>query len=402
MSKIFSKIQLLQFPTVPKWSFVMFLMIFFVSLRTSFFLQINEYLLIGAFSILLYFANTGKNIQSHNEQIGTIAFILLIFAAFLGQRSNLNGYIGIFIMILPIYIVLTMHREYQMAFLQKFNSVIAVLVTISLLAFILHLIGLPLPYRSYEWKSYPFNDYNFFLIIPSLFYALERFQFVFTEPGYFGCLMVFLIFLNKYDFKKWEVWVFFLALIFTYSLAGYIFFFLGLAPFILHNSNSKFKYLFILVLLFGGFVYLNSSSEQNFVTEMFSYRLQMENGKLAGYNRTTDSFEIWFNNSFIPSGKWLFGANNEFERMFAGDELVGVDLRAYIARYGIIPLLFYFSSMIYFYRKHKTKYGLWYLLLFALFYYRGYTVLYYIGFPILYYWGIAMLQYEHETDNRVL
>lgn len=403
MGRLFSKIVLLRFPSAPIVAFWLFVLLFLVSVRTSFFLELNEYFLIGLISVFLYFVCYTKSILQQNNQINRTTFFLLLLAALFGQRGNLNSYIGICIIILPVLILLIVKDDYKMALLQRFNKVIAALVTISLLAFILHILGVSLPYRSYKWKSYSFDDFTVFLTIPSDFYALTRFQFVFTEPGYFGCFMVFMIFLNKYDFKKWEVWSFFFALIFTYSLAGYILFFLGLAPFVLYNSKSKFKYLFILVLLLVGFLYLDSSSEDNFVTKMFSYRLQLEDGKLTGYNRTSDTFDYWFENSFIDSGKWLFGNNEELERIFPEtDKMVGVDLRANIARYGIVQLFFYFGSMIFFYRKNKSKFGLWYFLLFALFYYRGYTVMYYIGFPILYYLGIQMLKIESVTERRVL
>lgn len=402
MRALLNKVLTQQFTAYPTTSFIAFFLVFLVSLRTSFFLQINEYLLIGVLSLCFYLASQSKRLLNHNTSVNTATFFMLLLAAYSGQRSNLNGYFGIFILIIPVLFILLLQNDFKMSLLQKLNKVVAVMVAISLTAFVLHLFGVPLPYEAYEWKSYLFHDYHLFIITPNLFYALERFQFVFTEPGYFGCLMVFFIFLNKYDYKKWEVWMFFFALVFTYSLAGYIFFFLGLTPFVLYNTKSKFKYLFILVLLLGGFIYLNGSSSENFVTQMFSYRLQFENGSLSNYNRTTDSFEDWFNNSFVTSGKWLFGSNAEFERMFTGDDLVGVDLRVYIARYGIVPLLFYFGGMIYYYMKNKSKNGLWFFIVFALFYYRGYTVLYYIGFPILYYLGIRMLSYEQEIGKRVL
>jgi len=402
MGRIFLRHTLSRFPQVPASVFWVFVLLFFVSLRVSIFLQINEYLLIGFFSVLFYFIGKTKAIFQQNR-VTLLTAILFLLSAFLGQRGNLNGYIGIAIMSLPLFVVLMAKSELKMALLQRLNKFLAALVAISLFAFFIHLIGVPLPHRTYEWKSYVFNDYTFFVIIPSLFYALERFQFVFTEPGYFGCLMAFMIFLNKYDFKKCEVWIFLIALVFTYSLAGYILFFFGLTPFIMQNSKSKFKYLFILVFLLGGFFYLNGASEENFVTKMFSYRLQIEDGNLTGYNRTSDRFEYWYSNSFVNSGKWLFGANEEIEQLYAGsDELIGVDLRAYIARYGIIPLFFYFGSMLYFYRKNRTKFGLWYFLLFALFYYRGYTVMYYIGFPIIYYLGIQMFKLEYDTGKRIL
>lgn len=393
----------MRFPKVSSAVFWLYFLLFCISLRTSFFLQFNEYLLIGLLTVLLYFFSLSKSSLQNYDTTSILTFIILLIAAFLGQRSNINGYVGIFIIVLPVMVVLMMKRECKMALLQRFNKVLAILVAISLLAFILHLCGLSLPYTLYSWKSYHFRDYFFFMIIPGVFYAFERFQFVFTEPGYFGCLMVFMIFLNKYDFKKWEAWSYFIALVFTYSLAGYIFFFLGLIPYVLHNSKSKIKYLLISVILLGSFLYLNSSSEDNVISQMFSYRLQFENGHLTEYNRTSDGFEFWYRNYFVNSNKWLFGANAEFEQMFAGtDEVIGVDLRTYIARYGIVPLFLYFLSMFYFYTKYKSRFGIWYFLLFALFYYRGYTVMYYIGFPILYYLGVVMLKIEMETGKRVL
>lgn len=381
---------------LPTSVLVIMILVFFTSVQSSFFLGINEYVLGGVLEIALILACISNPQVFQLSKLFTKTSILFFLAAMFGMRGNFNGYIGLVILIIPFFMFMLFKGIYKVAFLKALNRVMAITVTISLAAFILHLVGFQIPHYTFEWKSYFFDNFYLFMIIPSDYYALERFQFIFTEPGYFGCLMVFLIFLNKYNFRKWEVGAFFAALIMTYSLAGYFFFFLGLFPFIMSNTKSRLKYLFIFVLLLGGFLYLNSSSSDNFVTEMFAYRLQIKDGRLVGYNRNSDKFGYWFENKYLHNGNFLLGNNDEVERLFRNDKLFGVDLRAYVARYGIIPLMFYFGGMIYYYRNRKSSLGLWYFILFALFYSRGYTVMYYIGFPILFIAGIQMLALKQK------
>lgn len=327
---------------------------------------------------------------------------LFFLAAILAQRGNINAYIECVFIIAPFLLFLFLKDVYKLDFIIRFNNLLATLVCVSLAFFILHLIGLPLPHYSISWKSYIFDNYYFFMIIPSTYYALERFQFIFTEPGYFACLMVFMIILNKYDFKKWQVNIYLVALIFTYSLAGYLFFVLGLLPFIFYKSKNKGLYLFILFILLGGFLILLNSESDNFVTSMFSSRLQFGEDRFSYYNRTSDHFEYWFQNFFIPSGDWLFGENEAINQIFSGEGLVGVDLRVYFARYGIFPIIFYFGSMLYYYSKKHSLFGLWYALIFIIFYFRGYTVMYYMGFPMLYIIGLLVFEYEQDTKQRLL
>lgn len=76
---------------------------------------------------------------------------------------------------------------------------------------------------------------------------------------------------------------------------------------------------------------------------------------MSGYNRTSLDFENWWNSYFLSKGNWFWGNNDELIRALGDDGLIGVDLRAFIARFGVIPLAFYFSSMIILYLHNKSK-----------------------------------------------
>ena len=68
----------------------------------------------------------------------------------------------------------------------------------------------------------------------------------------------------------------------------------------------------------------------------------------------------------------------------------------------VFPIIFYFGSMLYYYSKKHSLFGLWYALIFIIFYFRGYTVMYYMGFPMLYIIGLLVFEYEQDTKQRLL
>lgn len=374
------------------------ILVFFTSLKTSFFLTFNEYLLAGLLGAGLFFSVliTKYKIETWNA-CSSIAAVLFTFSALLGQRGNVNAYIGIFILIFPLIMFWGFKDKYKLSFLKLLDTVLAITIFISLCTWILFLINVPLPHYSMDWNFYNFDNYFTFIYIPSTFYAFPRYQFLFTEPGYFGCLMVFMIFIRKYNFKQWQTIVYFVALILTYSMAGYLLFFVGLIPFIIANKRNRFKYLLALLLLLFVFLYLALIDQDNVVSKMFAYRLQIENGQISGYNRNNTDFDYYWQNIFLSRGDILWGNNEEISLIYKDGDLFGVDLRAYICRFGIVPLIFYFGSLLLYFKRYTSKMGLWYLLLFIIFYYRGYTPMYYIGFSMLLVAGLVKFHNEAKV-----
>lgn len=367
----------------------LFVFAIFYTFKISFLLNINEYVVSGilTFTLLIFAINCPRYFQTDNQN--AIFIFLFYFGALLATRGNLNSYIGITLLVIPFVFFVLLKDDYKLDVLNSFDTLLSITIAISLCAWILFLVGVQLPHNQFDWKSYSFDNYYLFLKLRDIFYAFPRFQYIFTEPGYFGCLCVIMIFLRKYNFKSWKSIVYFVALIMTFSLAGYALFFFGLIAFIFQQKTKKFKYVLVFIILVFTFYYLVSNND-NVMSSMFAYRLNFEDGSLSGYNPTSDSFDAWWDSYFLSHGNWLWGNNDIIERVLADDELIGVDLRAFTARFGLVPLIFYFGSMLYYYKKKKSKLGFFYFLLFVLFYYRGYTVMFYMGFPILFVAGISL------------
>lgn len=382
---------------IPIIGVILFIFAIFYTFKLSFLLNVNEYIVsaILSFGLFLFFASRSNLFRVDN--VNSMTVLLFIVGALLATRGNINSYIGIILLIIPFVFVSFLKHRYMETILYYFDKVFSIAVSISLVAWILYLVGIPQPHYFFEWKSYSFENYYLFLKNQDLFsyYAFPRFQFVFTEPGYFGCLCVILIYLRQYNFRQWQTVLYFISLVLSFSLAGYFLFFFGLIPFMLKSERSKIKYLGIFAIIAVTFFYLVFQAGDNVLSSMFKYRLHPEGGSMVDYNRTTNDFEDWWRNYFLHEGNFLWGNNDIIDEQL-GDDKVGVDLRVYIARYGIVPLLFYFGSMIVYFRAHKSTLTFFYLLLFAIFYYRGYTVMFYMGFPMLYVLGTSVLKERKE------
>ena len=386
-------------PKLPKFGLILFVFTIFNSLKFSFLLNVNEYLIFGflSFALLIFLLSTQKYFSVTDK---SRVFILLFFLGILtATRGNLNAYIALILRVLPLMFFVLLKDEYKLRVLYSFDKVLSIIIAISLIAWILMLVGVPLPHIPLRWNSYMFHNYFFFLKIHDIFSfsVFPRFQCIFYEPGYFGCLCVIMIYLRGYLFKNWQSIVYLIALVLTYSLAGYLLFFIGLLVYVLKNKKGRIGYIFVLISLALVFFKLLNSDDGNAIYSMFAYRLEFEDGEMSGYNRTTDVFETWWRTYFLKHGNWLFG-DNELINRFAGHSDVGVDLRVFIARFGIVPLLFYFGSMIYYYRCEKSNLGLYFLLLFVIYYYRGYTVMFFIGFQMLYIAGLCL--FNKKTHNK--
>lgn len=388
--------------SISKWGVSIIIFAIFYTFKISFLLNVNDYILAGLASLMLFaFFASNKSIV-RNDNTGNLMMSLFYIGVILATRGNFNSYIGITLLVIPFFFIAKLKLSYMAYVLYVFDKILSITVAISLIVWCVYLVGVPLPHYDFEWGSYLFENYYAFLKINDIFsyYAFPRFQYVFTEPGYFGCLCVFMIYLRKYQLKEWQTLVYFISLILTFSLAGYILFFIGLLPNVLKKSKSRNRYIIIFIILVSLFFYLIGSGQDNVFASMFAYRLNFDGGEMSGYNRTSLDFENWWNSYFLSKGNWFWGNNNELIRALGDDGLIGVDLRAFIARFGVIPLTFYFSSMIILYLHNKSKDGFFFLLLFCIFYYRGYTVMFYMGFPILYVLGIYVLNAANSKINR--
>lgn len=174
---------------------------------------------------------------------------------------------------------------------------VSAIVAFSLPAWILHLIGVPLPHTSpflledgYHWVT----NYYFFLAGDEYnVLKFPRFRGMFVEGGQVAPVCVFLYFANNRQLPIWQKICLFSAIILSFSLAGYITFVICYVLHSLLNPQNKYRilktFLFLSVIM-GMFVFFNNPQNQNNpLYSLIIKRLEADDEKvIVGYNRTSE------------------------------------------------------------------------------------------------------------------
>lgn len=347
----------------------------------------------------ILFAVAGANYFSYRHRaIVAWAFIAMLF----GIHANLNGHIEWFVKLFPFFTFVFLKEEYKLKLFVFLRKVLVWIVGISLAAWCLHLVGIDTPSIPdvYGWSDrredfqYIFeNHFVFVLNLRLEEYILNRFSAIFLEPGYFGCLVATLLFIDEFRFRKISNIVLGAALFFTFSLAGWLVFLIAYLIFKFQKSRNRiFNILLSLgsIALFFAF-FQNYNDGDNGVNKMIIQRLQYDEEKhnIEGYNRTQEEFDDWFSRDFIPSTDVFFGNPQRYEALFS--ESINVGWKFYVAAYGIVGLLtylFYLFRVIREYRRSYLNYCL--MLIYILIFMRGHLMNFSVAFMIVYYAGIMI------------
>lgn len=241
--------------------------------------------------------------------IPALFFLLLCLVLWQAiQSSSLGDVISAFSLILIFLIC----KEKSYVLYDKLLTVLAFFIALSLISFVLsNYVGFELPYkiiepldgRDYNYKAYWFN------IQPndnsSLLYGpLARFHSIYDEAGNIGSLCAIILYAVNYDLSIWRNRVFFIAGIFSFSfffiLTSLIYF--AISKIFSIKKNWPYVLFFIFICVF-----FYAITKDNPFFEFFVYnRMMVEDGGLAGDNRTDAVFESAFN-SFLHSDDILIG-----------------------------------------------------------------------------------------------
>lgn len=282
-------------------------------------------------------------------QAPILAYLALTVMMRLVNGNNINSYISL-VFYSTIFLSLFTISVDELKRLMKFICVVmGSLLTVSIFFFVLYILGFHLPSTpiAHEVLMYSYTNFYFFLIDDRTFLVLiPRFQSVFMEPGHLGTASVFLLLTQLGKWKKWYNVVLLIATIMTFSLAAFVL--LAMVLFInawLKHQRILPKILFIISFL-GitaiGAIFYNDGD--NMLNSLIIERLAVDDGKLAGDNRVTDTFEAAFDD-YMKSDDILFGRDYELAEFGWGN----AGYRVYIYDYGLIVLLltiiFYISAV---------------------------------------------------------
>lgn len=222
---------------------------------------------------------------------------------------------------------------------------------LSLISFGLLLIGYSLPYLQLSplntLKAYNYIAYPFLVIPNTLEYislsGINRFFGPFDEPGVIGTISLIILYIEKYDLKKFKNIIIFTAGIMSYSLFFYIATLIFLIYIIvISKANIRYRLFSIAILLIFIFISNRIESFSVFIWE----RLGWNSDKLSivGDNRAHDDLYTFFNN-IKGTNVYYFGLGL-FDRELLTSFDSSAGYRNAILRYGLIGVFLYVTFFI--------------------------------------------------------
>ena len=226
------------------------------------------------------------------------------------------------------------------------------------------------------------------------------FSSVFLEPGYLAILMVFFLFINRFNFREKRNIVYLVTIIASVSLAGFL---MGGIAFIASNSqNSKHGLLgvaaMIFLLLAGGVFFRNYRGGNNIINTGIIRRIEIDQstGNMAGYNRTSESFDEQFK-LFLKSKDVVFGIGREGMDQEFGDA-ANVGYKVYMMTYGALAMVLFLAFLFFIARMGGNYRSYVLLLLYIIMFMRGHHTMYYFAFLLVYVCGVIESRYRDEDS----
>lgn len=207
-----------------------------------------------------------------------------------------------------------------------------------------------------------------------------RFNGPFLEPGHQAMISCLLLFANKYNFKDCKyLWILLIAIIISFSLAGYVLLVLGYM-FLKVHSVSK-VVLFAISLLIAGYVVTDVWNDgDNPVNVLIFERLEYDKDKgITGNNRTIEATDDYFYRC-VKDGTIVLGIRG---KDVGKNNVRGAGYKIYLLNYGLVSLIIIsiFYLLLIPPRSDKRYAYFFFLLLSIVFLQRAYPYWYSWMFP---------------------
>ena len=242
----------------------------------------------------------------------SVYIILAVASYFLGvmfyNRFSLPSIASIVLILYPILVVIN-DKENAIGHLHFAAKGLAWILIPGIILFLISMfVFIPGPIiQKGTADSYLFVNQIFQLIRVYGYDFANRFQSVFLEPGYLAAMLSLLLFALKYDFSKWYNKVLLLALILSFSLAGYLVSRLGYVIYLVVDGRSLKKIvLFSFLAIIAYNVSLTYNNGDNYINRMIIDRLEYDEEKgIAGNNRTGDGTDFYYKQAVDNGRIWM-------------------------------------------------------------------------------------------------
>ena len=349
--------------------------------------------------VLLLFIYKGKAISKYTSTTSFVVSSLLMFLAFIIVPLRVPGFMYSNIIYYLCFLLAFFLRDsdYRKA-LSYLSKYIAIIIIISLPAWLIHMFVTPLPvfgqidFSYFKGSDYMMNNYLLFITNVNNIEESYRFYSMFDEPGVLGTLSAFVLFGNRYDFRKWYNIVILVGSLFTFSMAFFVVTAVGYMYIILRNG--KVQYFFRMLILGVGIIFLLNTYSEGFQNSV-THRLN-DYGVAGSLNRRTKDIaekkfndELWSYDFFLGLGK---------ERMNQGLR-EGASWKLFVLERGFLALVVLVFCYFLFVKKRNLDFKFFFLLFFASFTQRP---LAFYAWQILLFWCVIAqltLTYKTNSDN---
>lgn len=246
--------------------------------------------------------------------------------------------------LLPVLFVILFSTKEKKSLLNYITNVFASIIVLSLLFYILWFLGVDLPFFSFEHPDSFYGEFAnyFFFVIKNNLGMLTRFQSVFLEPGHLGMFAAFLLYLNLYNWHKWQCWVFLIALLWSFSLAAYVLLVIGFVIYkisIAKNIIWAITRVFVVLFILGtsSIIYYYSHPD-SLVSIFILSRLEVDDKQGIKGNNRNDAMFMKFYARFSNTADYLVGIGiKRYSAIFNSGG--NSSYRVFIVQYGMIGLL---------------------------------------------------------------
>ena len=304
------------------------------------------YSLLFLLFMVIYFMTPNKGRMRKERSKESSIFLVGILAIYsITTVFNLSPPLPIqFFSLMYAFCFLRISYELQVRIIKCFVWVLAILLICSIVEFSIYETtgwGIVLGYTTRVTSVRETHFVNLVFNLIGTSYGDARFRSIADEPGRLGTFCGMLLFLTwRVRSLRIPFIVFVISGIISFSLA----FFVLLGIFLITHIRVSLKQLIIGIAVIGATIYVT----YNRFEEMIVMRI-MADGEMADIedidNRTTESFDKYFNLAFENGQLWLgVGANNLPEQIDIEGRGGNAGAKKWIFQYGIVSLAILFIT----------------------------------------------------------
>lgn len=347
--------------------------------------------------LLIVICVSQKKIEWKRKINGNYIIGFVFFALFailqnytvLANKTSLLSYSNTFLLLGIFYAVLRFGNSFKDEFICFLEKAMVFLLVPALIVFFANFF-ISLPYiptiymDSFGNEPYGLLKNYIFLIHHAEAIAdlasFPRFCGPFLEPGQLATFLSFLLLLLKFDFSKKSRYVLLVALLVSFSLAGYV---LALMGVVLVKSHKMKKFLpLVCLLVVAYFVGANYNNGDNLLNKYILVRLEYDEEKgITGNDRSSGITDRIFEEELMSSTThMLFGLPH-----YRGEAIGGSGYKTYLVKYGVFNLLFLLVAylVISSSARNKREMLIFFVLLIASFLQRATPLIFYLPFLYL-------------------